>query len=227
MLKRKGQCLLSFSFFFYKYHYVPTFSSKTTCIGNTLSTFNISFSNLDTNLYNLSTYTVNSVNYLSSTLVSVSSNLGTRVDTVSSFVFSNLNPRVTSISAQVINIIEYYNTVIAQTYYAPISYTTVSDNQSLSLNFGVVTNLSEKQNAQIRLRHNVNIADFPFAANGLNGNISIFIDTAGKTITGFGPTWRFSGTSALNTSLSARNLIKYYVDSINNSTRILAELKTF
>lgn len=228
-------------------YYVPNFSSKTTCIGNTLSTFNISFSNLDTNLYNLSTYTVNSVNYLSSTMISVSSALNSRinflsasvisvssilanrVDSLSSYTFTNLNPRVENISATLGGILYYLNANVANAYYNPIVFSTTSDNQSVIINFSplLVGNLNERQNAQIRLNHNVNIADFPYVLNGLNGNISIFIDTAGKTVTGFGPMWIFSGTSALKTTLSARNLIRYYVDSINNSTRILAELLTF
>ena len=222
-------------------YYIPNLTLKTTCIGNTLSTFNTSFSNLDTNLYNLSTYTVNSVNFLSSTMISVSSTLNSRINFLSASVVSvssTLASRIVSLSsytftnipvitANILSINEYLAQNVASEFFAPISYSSTSDGQSLALNFSPFTHSVEKQNAQIRLKHNINIADFSYTVNGLNGNISIFIDTAGKTVTGFGPTWRFSGTSALNTTLSARNLIKYYVDVVNNSTRILAELRTF
>ena len=69
--------------------YIPTLVSKFECIGNTLSTFNISFSTLDTNLYNLSNYTVASVNFLSSRMISVSSNLQSQINFVSANTVSD------------------------------------------------------------------------------------------------------------------------------------------
>jgi hypothetical protein len=70
-------------------YYIPDLVSKTTCIGNTLSTFNTSFSNLDTRLFQLSTYSVNSVNFLSSTMISVSSVLDSRINFLSSAVIND------------------------------------------------------------------------------------------------------------------------------------------
>jgi hypothetical protein len=225
--------------------YIHNIVDKTTCIGNSLSTFNGSFTALDSNLYSLSTYTVNSVNFLSSTMISVSSTLNNRIgflsatmisvsstlanniSSLSSYVFTNLNPRVETLSTNVNSIINNLTYSAFAGYYTPVSYSTVGDGQNLTLNLNPSSNNLEKQNAQIRLRHNVGINDFTYAPNGLNGTISVFIDTAGKSITGYGPTWIFTGTSALKTTLSARNLIHYYVDVFNNSTRVLAELKTY
>lgn len=225
--------------------YIPNLVDKTTCIGNSLSTFNWSFTALDSNLYTLSTYTVNSVNFLSSTVISVSSTLNNRVNflsatmvsvsstlannisSLSSYVFTNLNPRVETLSANYNSIVQNLTYYTFFGYTTPVQYTTTSDGQSLSINLNPSTNNLEKQNAQIRLRHNVLINDLTYVPNGSNGTISVFIDTAGKSITGFGSSWIFSGTSALKTTLSARNLIEYYVDVINNSTRILASLKTY
>lgn len=243
-------------------YYIPNLVDKTTCIGNTLSTFNISFSSLDTNLYNLSTYTVNSVNFLSSTMISVSSTLNSRINFLSSamisvsstlnsrittlssnlsslsgFVYNNLAPAITSTQTDLNALEEYITYGLFYVNNQPISVSTSADGQNLSINFSPQVHLIEKRNAQIILNHNINLSSLFYAPygsygspnmNGLNGTISVFIGTAGKSITGFGPLWSFTGgLSALNTSLSARNLIHYYVDVVNNTPRILAELRTF
>jgi hypothetical protein len=230
-------------------YYIPNVVNKKTCIGNALSTINLSFTALDTNLYNLSTYTVNSVNFLSSTIISVSSTLNNRIQflsasvdflsagidflsagiqNVSSYVFNTLDPKVTAISAEYSTFSEYISYYLFLGYFDPVQYNTTANGQNLILNLNPFTNVIERQNAQISLNHNISLGDMVYAPNGLNGTISVFIGTAGRTITGYGPTWAFKGgTSALNTTLSARNLIKYYVDVVNNNRKILAELSTF
>ena len=60
-------------------YYTPNLVSKTTHVGNSLSSFNLSFSALDTNLYNLSAYTVDSI-----------SNIEDDIDTLSSLVIPTL-----------------------------------------------------------------------------------------------------------------------------------------
>ena len=112
--------------------YIPALVSKFECIGNTLSTFNISFSNLDTNLYNLSNYTVNSVNFLSSTMVSVSSTLKSNINFLSSTMVSVsstlrndinfLSSTMVSVSSTLRNDINFLSSSIAF-----VSATVISD----------------------------------------------------------------------------------------------------
>lgn len=79
-------------------YYLSRTVSPTECVGNSLSTINVGFSALDTNLYNLSSYAVASVNFLSADSIfqqteinflsatsnSVSAALQTLITTVSS-----------------------------------------------------------------------------------------------------------------------------------------------
>jgi hypothetical protein len=75
-------------------HYFPQIVAKTTCVGNSLSTFNMSLTSLDTNLYALSTYAHNSVNYLSSRFIQLSATAHSEIASVSAntitFTRSNL-----------------------------------------------------------------------------------------------------------------------------------------
>lgn len=63
------------------YYYLPaTLVSRTMYVGDSLSILNNCFTSLDTGLFTLSTYTNNRINFLSSTVISVSSNLQTQIN---------------------------------------------------------------------------------------------------------------------------------------------------
>jgi hypothetical protein len=225
-------------------YYIPDLVVKTTCIGNALSTMNISFSSLDTNLYNLSTYTVNSVNYLSATMISVSATLNSRINFLSATMISvsstltnninfvsaystNVNNKVDVVSSSLNDINDYVTNYIFSSYDDPLALTTTADGATITINFSTITNGTERHNANIVLGHNIILGNFNGATPGQSGSIVVFVASAGKSISGYGNQWVFNGTSAISTTLSARNLIRYYVHSINNNTKILAELKTF
>jgi hypothetical protein len=211
-------------------YYIQSLVDKSTCIGNTLSTFNINFSALDTNLYNLSAYTVSSVNYLSATMVSVSSTLTTRVNYLSTTmesVSSTLDSRLTNktdflsssmittsgnimnqvyaVSSDIVN--NLINDYVAQgTLYTPPGGGTVQWNKS-----------THGLNCFINVSSNVHLSNVSGVLPGDSGNLSVRqTSTSGFTITSFGSAWTFSSNySALNTDMGSINLVSYYYDGIN------------
>lgn len=208
-------------------YYIPDLVSKTTCIGNTLSTFNISFSNLDTNLYNLSTYATNSINFLSSTMISVSSQIMTNMLNVSSSLFNS----ITSTSAFLQTEIEYVSSFL-QTEIEYVSATVINDYIAQGwlftpegggeLNWDIATvgnNAKMYLTADIILNNPIGI----FA--GQTGNlITELSGTSGHTITGYGDKWLFSGgASAIVSTDGAKNVISYYYDG----DKLLANIITF
>lgn len=68
-------------------YFVEPYVIRTSCVGNALSTFNKSFSALDTGLYNLSGYAINSVNFLSAYAYT----LRTDVNTLSTYTLNSVN----------------------------------------------------------------------------------------------------------------------------------------
>lgn len=212
-------------------YYIPDLVSKTTCIGNTLSTFNTSFSNLDTRLYQLSTYTVNSVNFLSSTMISVSSVLNSRINFLSSAmisVSSDLRTQILNTSSSIINqlnstssfTINYLNTQDAflSSSVDYVSANVVNDyitqgvlspvGDQVDWNFSTVGN-----NAKLNLNYDVNLNNPTGLLAGQTGNLIVEIDTINSSITSFGTLWTFvNGVSTLEVSLSAKNIISYYYD---------------
>ena len=208
-------------------YYIPDYVSKTTCIGNTLSTFNTSFSNLDTRLFQLSTYTVNSVNFLSSTMISVSSVLDSRINFLSSSmisVSSELNNRINFLSSSMISVSGNLTTLID----------TASSNLRTQINYisanavnnyitqGVLTNVAGQinwnfttvgTNAKLDLFSNARLNNPTGLSAGQTGNLIVDIGTSARSITSFGNLWTFgSVSSAFTTTLSAKNLISYYYD---------------
>jgi hypothetical protein len=168
-------------------YYIPATVSKNTCIGNTLSTFNASFTSLDSRLYELSTYTVNSVNFLSSTMISVSSVLDSRVNFLSS--------AVNYVSANVVN--DYIRQGVLVNVAGQINW-----------DFSTVGT-----NAKIDLFSNANLNNPTGLSAGQTGNLIVKIGTVNRTISSFGNRWTFvSLASTLNTTLSAKNVISYYYD---------------
>lgn len=212
-------------------YYIPDLVSKTTCIGNTLSTFNTSFSNLDTRLYQLSTYTVNSVNFLSSTMISVSSVLNSRINFLSSAmiaVSSDLRTQIFNTSSSIINqlnatssfTINYLNTQDAflSSSVDYVSANVVNDyitqgvltpvGGQVDWNFTTVGN-----NAKLNLNSDVRLNNPTGLLNGQTGNLIVEIDTINSTITSFGTLWTFTGlASTLNVNVGAKNVISYYYD---------------
>lgn len=74
------------------YYYLPaTLVSSNMYVGDSLSLLNACFTSLDLGLYNLSSYSTNSINFLSSTVVSVSSTLSTNINFLSSSILSANN----------------------------------------------------------------------------------------------------------------------------------------
>jgi len=229
-------------------YYIPAPVSKTTCIGNTLSTFNISFTSLDTKLYELSTYTVNSVNFLSSTMISVSSVLNSRINFLSSAmisVSSVLNSRINFLSSAMISVSSDLVTQISNTSSNLVTQiSNTSSNLVTQINYissnlineytfqGNLYNNSEGSeliwditqnghNAYLPLTSTIKLGN-PIGLNpGDSGNLSIKIGIVGKTLSAYGTLWSFNNSiSSLTTTLSANNLISYYY----NGEKILAAL---
>lgn len=212
-------------------YYIPDLVSKTTCIGNTLSTFNTSFSNLDTRLYQLSTYTVNSVNFLSSTMISVSSVLNSRINFLSSAmisVSSDLRTQIFNTSSSIINqlsstssfTINYIDTVDAflSSNIDYVSANVVNDYITQGVltysggvadwNFSTIGN-----NAKLDLFNSITLNNPTGLIAGQTGNLIVHIGVQNESITAYGDKWTFSGdVSAMALTLSSKNIISYYYD---------------
>lgn len=210
-------------------YYIQNPISLTTCIGDSLTTFNSNFTALDTNLYNLSTFSYNGINYLSATMVSVSSTFTNQINYLSATMVSvsgELNTEINTASSYV------YNKLLELS-----SYTYSADNvlfsqiNYMSANFikdhikqGILLCPSDGQtvnwdttaigvNAMLVLSANVHMANPTNLYEGKSGNLLTAISTAGKAITSYGDAWTFVGSvSSGYTSFSARNLISYYYD---------------
>jgi hypothetical protein len=206
-------------------YYIPNFVSKTSCIGNALSTFNISFSSLDTNLHNLSTYTINSINYLSSQIgylssqiAEVSGTLNTRINYLSSSVVGvsgNLSTAVyysSTLATNAINTlstnINYVSANVVGHYIKQGNLICPSNGGTLNWNFSTIGN-----NAYLPLSANIRLGNPTGLSAGQTGNLIINVTTVGKTITSFDTSWTFTGNvSSLATSVNSRNVISYYYD---------------
>lgn len=208
-------------------YYIPDLVSKTTCIGNTLSTFNISFSTLDTKLYELSTYTVNSVNFLSSTMISVSSILNSRVNFLSSTMIaisSDLRTQIFNTSSSIINQLNYasgFSNTQEQFLSSSVDYVSANvinnyisqgflsnNNGQIDWNFTTVGN-----NAFIELSSSASLNNPTGVLAGQSGNLLLKIMTDGSTLTSFGDKWTFvEGNSSIYALSGFKNLISYYYD---------------
>ena len=213
-------------------YYIPDLTPKTTCIGNTLSTFNISFSSLDTNLYNLSTYAVNSVNYLSSTMVSTSATLATRINYLSSTMVSvsaELQSDVNYLSSTMVstsgNLLNHINFVSSSVDYVSANVVkdfilqgtlSVNANAEIDWNFNTIGN-----NAIIYLSSYAKLNNPTELYAGQSGNLIIKVASAGAELSAFGSLWTFvDNNSAFYTTLSAKNIISYYYDGEQLLTNI-------
>jgi hypothetical protein len=211
-------------------YYIPDLVSKTTCIGNTLSTFNTSFSNLDTRLFQLSTYTVNSVNFLSSTMISVSSVLNSRINFLSSAmisVSSNLLNQISSTSSFIMtelsslnNDIQFVSSNLIPFYISQGSVPCPSAGRTVTWN-----TVDTGNNVIIPLTANVRMGNLNGLSAGQTGNIVVAISaTGGVSITSYDTSWVFTNNlSSMTTTLSSRNMISYYFDG----TYMLSNLTKF
>lgn len=208
-------------------YYIPDLVSKTTCIGNTLSTFNTSFSNLDTRLYQLSTYTVNSVNFLSSTMIAVSSVLNSRINFLSSAmisVSSDLRTQIFNTSSSIINQlnatssflsasidyvsseVDYVSANVVNDYIGQGTLT--NNNGQIDWSFSTVGN-----NAFIELSSNASLNNPTGLLAGQSGNLLLKIMNDGATLTAFGNKWTFvEANSSLYALSGFKNLLSYYYD---------------
>ena len=208
-------------------YYIPDLVSKTTCIGNTLSTFNTSFSDLDTGLFQLSTYTVNSVNFLSSTMISVSSVLNSRINFLSSAmisVSSDLRTQIFNTSSSLLNQISSTSSFLfTQDAFLSSSIQYVSANVVNDyITQGVLTysggvadwNFSTiGNNAKLDLFDSITLNNPTGLIAGQTGNLIVHVGTENNSITAYGDKWTFAGsTSTLDITLSAKNIISYYYD---------------
>lgn len=90
------------------YYYLPaTLVSSNMYVGDSLSLLNACFTSLDLGLYTLSTYTNNRINFLSSTMISVSSTLSTRINFLSTTfisVSSNLQSQINNLQVSSVSV---------------------------------------------------------------------------------------------------------------------------
>lgn len=208
-------------------YYIPDLVSNTTCIGNSLSTFNTSFLNLDTRLYELSTYTVNSVNFLSSTMISVSSVLNSRINFLSSAmisVSSDLRTQIFNTSSSLLNQISSTSSFLfTQDAFLSSSIHYVSANvvndyitQGVLTYSGGVANWNFStigNNAKLDLFDSITLNNPTGLIAGQTGNLIVRVGTENNSITAYGDKWTFAGsTSTLDITLSAKNIISYYYD---------------
>jgi hypothetical protein len=155
------------------------------CIGNSLSTINLDFVNLDTALSGLSAYTRSSVSYLSAAITSLSSTVQA--------VSANLQTQINYVSA---NVIKNYNT--------PQNLNQNSDGTiNWDFNLGRNANVSISKNGSLNNPTNT--------LQGDSGNLVITTLTSGVQITGFGTNWTVGdASSAFTVSFASMHLISYY-----------------
>jgi len=210
-------------------YYVPATVSKTTCIGNSLSTINIGFTALDNNLQALSAWTVSSINFLSATMISVSSTLQNEIEFLSSTmisVSSNLQGQVNYLSSTMIsvssNLQGQVNYLSAGVNYLSANIVNTPGTLTHAPSGGISWNaLTVGRNANLVLSSNCYMRNPTNFVAGQQGNISIVSSgTSGYSVTAFDSLWRFSGSTSMNVSPNGRNLIKYYYDG----TMILSQM---
>lgn len=199
--------------------YFPNIIDGNSCIGNTLSTLNIALTSLDTNLHNLSTYAVNSINYLSASISSLSALVKTEINFLSATIQSvsaTLQTEVNYLSTNVQNVsgnlqtqINYLSSHYISNYYTQGTIYQLSNGQ-INWNMGTVgINATVTITANGILNNPTNLL---FA--GQEGNLMIVQSpTTGLPISGYGNLWNFNNyTSSVNLSVNGRTRIHYYYD---------------
>lgn len=195
-------------------YYIPNPVSKTSCIGNSLSTFNTSFTSLDTNLYELSTYTVASINYLSATMISVSSTLESEIEFLSATMISVsstleseiqfLSSVAISVSSTIQNEINYLSTYNNQgVLYSPL--TSIGASKDILWNTDAVG-----VNAKLILSSTANLSAPTGLVAGEHGTLVVSA-TSGVAIT-FASDYKKNFTTPLFFTENTLNKLDYYYD---------------
>ena len=201
-------------------YYVPKTVSKSTCIGNSLSTINIGFSSLDTNLEKLSAYAVSSINFLSATMISVSSNLQNQINYLSSTmisVSSNLQNQVNYLSASIVNLkneVDYLSSSInylsAHTVTDWFTQHTITHEPSGKILWDVATT---GPNVNLILSSNCWFKNPTNLLSGQEGNITVTSSgVSGYSISAYENKFAFNGSTSTNENPNGKNLIHYYYD---------------
>ena len=207
-------------------YYFADLIDKTQCIGNSLSTINLDLSSLDLALYGvdtdltilsayfraLSASTTIKTDYLSSQIISVSSNLSSQIISVS----SNLSSQIISVSSNLLNTIKTVSAA-SPSFYQQTIYPTGS-----AVNYNFDTHGS---NVKTEISSNLYFNNISNIVPGEFGKILLKVyPTSSVSITGWGNQWTFSNTSStFNFSASAYNMIDYYY----SDSRIFAQVARF
>lgn len=177
------------------------------CVGNSLSTINMNFTALDVALSALSAYTVASVNFLSSTMIAVSSTLESEIESLSALVSSEIN--FLSANNQFLQSeINYLSANTVLNYYQEGTIYQAS-NGIIAWNFA-----NDGRNVRVVLSANGFLQNISGANSGEIGNIVIQSNgVSGYTLTGYGSQWMFSGgLSSMTTAISSYNRIEVFND---------------
>jgi hypothetical protein len=206
----------------YYFSRVPAMSE---CIGNSLSTINIDLSSLDNRMYQLSSYTVNSVNFLSASVNSVSANLQTQINFLSSSVNSvsaNLQTQINSVSANLQTQINFLSSSVNSVIDIYTQQGIIFQNSNGTITWNVT---AHGHNAKVTLTANGNLGNVLNCNAGDTGNLVIQLSsTAGLSITGWGNNFLFANSvSSMSTAASAYNLLSFYYDG----TKFLSNMRTF
>jgi hypothetical protein len=221
-------------------YYVPSTVQKTTCIGNSLSTINIGFSSLDTSLEELSSYAVESINFLSATMISVSSQLQSDIDflsatmiSVSSNLYNQINVASSFLLTEIVNTSSFLLTEInyvSATFGTEIDYISAlaqipdtiyhAPSGRTEWNAGIT-----RRNVNLTLSSNTHFGTPTNLSSGAEGNIVITSSaTSGFSITGYDNIWRFArGDTTMTVAPCAINLIRYYY----TGSMLLSEMVRF
>lgn len=201
--------------------YIPDVPDKKSCIGNTLSSIQISLTALDTNLKTISSQVsfvssslvttsatlTSHVNFLSSSMISTSANIMTHVN----YVSSQLNSASATLALEIDAVQTHVNYVSANVIADYVRQGTINQGSDGSINWDALT---QGHNAKVILLRNGNLNNPTGMSAGDTANLVLQIGgTAGVSVTAFGNNYLFgNGISALTTTASAYNLMSLYYD---------------
>lgn len=221
-------------------YYVPSTVEKTTCIGNSLSTINIGFSSLDTSLEELSSYAVESINFLSATMISVSSQLQSDIDflsatmiSVSSDLYTQMNVASSFLQTEIDYVSATFGTEIdyLSASFDFLSAFVVHVDETPDTIYHAPSGRTEwdagstRRNVNLTLSSNTHFGTPSNLSLGAEGNIVITSSaTSGFSITGYDSIWQFErNNTTMTVAPCATNLIRYYY----TGTMLLSEMLRF
>lgn len=234
------------------YNYLPSVIDKKSCVGNTLSTINISLSTLDNVLFNLSIYTSASVNGLSASQDALalacnifSGQLYTDIYTASTALYGDIYSDLSTqiyVASSILTTYTYANSANIQTLFGQ-TVSNLNTIHAVSANAPSFTQNTIYQlpngiinydptisgpNVKVQLSANGFLANPTNLANGHFGKIVLLSSpTTGLSLTGYGNQWAFSNfTSGMSIGLNARNMIDYYFDA-SPTPKVLATMNRY